>query len=275
MKNILGSTRIFGRAALVALLAAPALGAQGRWEDSDRRDDRDRWEDNRGRGNSRDRRDRDRELFTWRGVVDHDTRIYMRGRQVQTQVVTSRGTYDRGRVTAEQALPRREGTVRINMIEGRGRVYVLQQPSARNNYTAILRVSDIQGGSDRYRFVAYFDDDDRNGGPIWGDNGGDVYGRNRVLRWSGSVDGDTRISLSQNDLNYHVVAGGRPQNVRSSLGQTMQRRDGQLEVQVRQGRGSVSVVQQPSMWNNYTAIVRVLDSPGGYGFYDFDVVSRY
>jgi len=37
------------------------------------------------------------------------------------------------------------------------------------------------------------------------------------------------------------------------------------------GRGSVSVVQQPSSWNNYTAVIRVYDPRSGYGAYSFDL----
>jgi hypothetical protein len=33
----------------------------------------------------------------------------------------------------------------------------------------------------------------------------------------------------------------------------------------------VSVIQQPSAWNGYMAIVRVRDPQGGYGRYSFDV----
>jgi hypothetical protein len=52
------------------------------------------------------------------------------------------------------------------------------------------------------------------------------------------------------------------------------RRAGQLSVSLRQGRGSVSVLQQPSAYNNYTAIVRVADHQGGFGYYDFDLIWR-
>lgn len=275
MKNIQRSTQILGRAALVALLAAPSLGAQGRWEDRDRNDDG--WED-RDRRDSRERaRDRERQLFTWGGTVDREARIVVHGRDVQTQMSRTGGTYNRGRVSGERALPRRDGYVRIQVLEGRGRVFVVQQPTARNDYTAILRVSDQQGGADRYRFVAYFDPADvsnRNGrGPIWGDSSGDdVYGQQRVMRWSGSIDGDTRISLQRGQIGYRVVTGGQPQNVRSAFDQSLDRRSGQLTVTVRQGRGLVQVVEQPSSWNNYTAVVRVLDGPGGYGHYDFDLL---
>ena len=37
---------------------------------------------------------------------------------------------------------------------------------------------------------------------------------------------------------------------------------------------SVSVVQQPTSWNGYTAIIRVYDPRPSYGYYSFDVSWR-
>jgi hypothetical protein len=258
---------------LVALLAAPALGAQGRWEDSDRRDDRDRWET---RGS--EKRD-ERRLFVWRGVVDDDTRIHMRGDRVRTQVVSGTQRRSNGRVVEMNNLPRRDGIVRVELLEGRGRVHVIQQPNVNNDYTAIVRVKDGQGGAGQYRFAVYFDPAD-NGrrvgrGGVWDTVGGDVYSGASVFRWSGSVDGDLRIALRRGQVGYDVVSGEYPRNVNSTvLANQVARRDRQLGVSLRQGRGSVTVLQQPSEHNNYTAIIRVVDYQGGYGFYDFDLVWR-
>jgi len=41
-----------------------------------------------------------------------------------------------------------------------------------------------------------------------------------------------------------------------------------------QGRGTVYVAQQPTAYNGYTAIIRVRDPQGGYGYYDFEVDYR-
>jgi hypothetical protein len=273
MKNTLSRTRWIGRAGLVALFTAPALGAQDRWEDRDR----DPYE-MRGPIESRDRRrDEERRLFTWRGTVDDDTRIYIRAGRIESDVVSGRSASRRERVDRDHALPRRDGTVHIQLVEGRGRVHVLQQPSARNNYTAIVRVKDAQAGADTYRFAAFFDPSDdwnRNGGgPIWSDVGGDVRLGDRVFRWSGNVDGDLQIVLRRTGVGYAVISGGQPQVIHSSGGQ-LPRRDGQLAVSLQRGRGSVVVMQQPTSHNNYTAIVRVIDRPSGYGLYDFDLVWR-
>ena len=284
---------------MVALLVAPALGAQerGRWEDRDQRD-RGRWED---RDNDRDggyrRRNDVSRLFTFNGAVDNDTRIYIRGRDVRTRTVSG-ADVRRARIDEDNPLPRRDGTVRVQLMQGRGSVYVIQQPNASNDYTAIVRVKDSQGGSDRYRFAVYFDPsdygygrgpvygdgrgpvygDDRGPvygdgrGPVWGDNGNIGYG-GRVLHWSGSVDDDLRISLQRGQVGYSVASGQRPMNVQSSGG-ALPRRDGHLEVSLRQGRGAVQVIEQPTSYNNYTAVVRVLDRQGGYGYYDFDLIWR-
>jgi hypothetical protein len=226
-----------------------------------------------------------RRLFTFSGTVDNDTRIYVRGRDVQSRIVSG-SDVRRPRIDEDNSLPRREGLVRVQLMEGRGSVNVIQQPNASNDYTAIVRVKDSQGGSARYRFAVYFDPTDSgygygrgpvygggNGrGPVWGDNGNVGYG-DRLLRWSGSVDDDLRISLRRGQVGYDVASGSRPMNVRSSGG-ILPQRNGHLEVSMRQGRGSVQVIEQPTSYNNYTAVVRVLDRQGGYGYYDFDLVWR-
>jgi len=271
-----------GQAALVALLAASGLGAQGL------RDDSDRYED---RGSRYDSRDGERLLFTWRGRGDDVARIYVRGANVRAANVRAanartegtdnnrgrRSVNSIGRANVERALPRCDGVVHAELLDGRGRVEVVQQPSEYNDYTAILQVRDWRGGRDTYRIAAYFDPADsyRDRGDVWGtDRGGGVYSGSTALRWSGNVDGDLRISISRGQLAYQTVSGMQPQNVRVSVGSGRQQSDGQLMVQQRQGRGTVQIFQQPSAYNNYTAVVRVLDTQGGFGYYDFDLVWR-
>jgi hypothetical protein len=259
MQNTHGTTRLIGRAALVALLAAPTLGAQGRWEDSDRV-----------------RREQERQLYTWRGVVDDETRIYMRAGRIESQVVNGSVRRSSGRVSRANPLPRREGMVRVQLIEGRGRVHVIQQPTADNDYTAIVRIKDSQGGAGSYRLATFFDPTTSvsRRGRIWDDVGGEVSGTS-VFRWSGNVDGDLRIALRRGQIGYEVASGQQPRDVRSRVLSTqIPRDDVQLMVSLRQGRGAVQVLQQPSQFNNYTAIIRVVDPQGGYGYYDFDLMWR-
>jgi hypothetical protein len=60
-------------------------------------------------------------------------------------------------------MPRQPGTVTVQVLEGRGRVDVIEQPNARNGYRAVIRLRDPDGGSARYRIAAYFTPDYRGG----------------------------------------------------------------------------------------------------------------
>ena len=251
-----------------------------------------------------------RTLFTWTGRVDREVQITMRGRDVWTNR-TDRDDA-RGRVSVESALPRTDGYVRVQTLDGRGDVSVVQQPNASNGYTTIVRVRDRSSGSDRYRLAAYWDSrysdnrggyggygrgsDDRggyggNGGYGRGsdnvpsridprdrshggwENGNGNYGSGTALRWSGNVDGEIEIRLQGRRMDERVLSGGLIRDERSSVG-NMPNRDAQLVISQRSGRGSVYVAQQPSAYNGYTAVIRVRDPQGGYGYYDFEADYR-
>ena len=247
-----------------------------------------------------------RNLFTWTGRVDREMQITMRGRDVWTN---GADRDDRGRVSVESMLPRTDGFVRVQALDGRGDVSVVQQPSASNNYTTIVRVTDRSSGSDRYRIAAYWDDrysdnrggygrrDGDDGGYGRADNGGwgngsgapsridprdrsnggwnnGSYGSGAALRWSGNVDGEIEIRLQGRRMDERVLSGGEIRNERSSVVGDMPRRDAQLFISQSSGRGQVYVAQQPSAYNGYTTVIRVRDPQGGYGFYNFEVDYR-
>ena len=94
------------------------------------------------------------------------------------------------------------------------------------------------------------------------------------MRWTGSVDRDLRITIRGSSSTYGVASGAQPRSVSTSMERTLPRRDGYIEVHQRQGRGTVQVIQQPTRYNDFTAIVRVLDHEGSYGYYDFDLMYR-
>ncbi|HEX5073991.1 MAG TPA: hypothetical protein VFW03_12320 [Gemmatimonadaceae bacterium] len=241
-----------------------------------------------------------RPLFQWSGRVDREVRITMRGRDARTQMA-DRSPFPSQRLNVETALPQRDGRVTVRVQDGRGDVDVVQQPSARNDYTAIVRVRDRSSGTDNYRFTAYWmpdeygngtwgdrdgypnrpgrDHDDRdngnwgrdNGG--WGGNGG--YGRGydrNLVRWTGDVDDALEIRIQGNRIDYRTLSGKSVKHVRANFANGgLPRTDAQVFVTDQTGRGSVSVVQQPSSWNNYTAVIRVYDPRPGYGTYSFDL----
>jgi hypothetical protein len=217
------------------------------------------------------------QLFEWTGRVDGETRVFMRGNDVWTQDVSGRDNR-RGRARVSRALPTQAGQVRVQMLDGRGDVRVIQQPSSRNNYTAVVQLRDDGRRADRYRIAAYWQpigrggwgdprDRDRDNDGRWGR--GDVDG---MLRWTGAVDDEVEIRIQGRNVETRTLSGNGARDVRANLnGRALPRRDLQVRVRERHGRGTVTVVQQPGQWNGYTAVIRVRDRQGGFGHYDFDV----
>ena len=115
----------------------------GRW---DRRGDYpyDRDDDRYDRGNGRGGRG-----VSWSGRVDGRDLIYIRGndlwvdhRDGQPVCETNYSFYN--------PLPNRQCDLNVRQVNGRGNVRIVEYPSARNNYTAVVQVEDRDSGSDFY-----------------------------------------------------------------------------------------------------------------------------
>ncbi len=110
------------------------------------------------------------ELFAWTGRVDREIRIQAGRNDAAIIKMGSNERNNGGRIRGVNRLPRQDGNVTIQVLEGRGHVDVIQQPNARNGFTAVIRLRDPDSGSSRYRIAAYFT-------PSGYNNGG--YGRRR------------------------------------------------------------------------------------------------
>jgi hypothetical protein len=87
----------------------------------------------------------------WFGRVDDEIYIYVQGDTARTQLISGQPTLNE-RFTFTSPLPRRPLTVRVNRLRGRGRVEVFQQPSANNNFTAVVRIVDRGSGATDMEF---------------------------------------------------------------------------------------------------------------------------
>ena len=89
--------------------------------------------------------------MTWRGRVDDDVRIRIRGGTADVE--TLGGTpYNDSQPNFTASLPPRRVTVRLNVRRGRGEVFIEQQPSRDNDFTAVIRIKDTRGGASDYEF---------------------------------------------------------------------------------------------------------------------------
>ncbi|MBX7172609.1 MAG: hypothetical protein K1X72_16695 [Pyrinomonadaceae bacterium] len=114
---------------------------------------------------------------------------------------------------------------------------------------------------------------DNNGG--WGnnDNRDDDYSR-RIgsVTWKGKVDKEVHLRIRNNTLEYSLFDGidygAGTYNFVSSMPTNNKIN---LYVKKKKGRGSVTIIQQPDRFNNYTAVIKILDDDGGAKDYEVEV----
>lgn len=85
----------------------------------------------------------------WRGQVDDKLQITVKGLSLETKTLSGKAMPE-GSFSFTAKLPDAEKTVSVTKIEGRGKVNMIQHPSAENNYTAIVEIHDDRGGSADY-----------------------------------------------------------------------------------------------------------------------------
>ena len=90
--------------------------------------------------------------MTWRGRVDDDVRIRIRGGSADVETIGGTPYYD-GQPNFSSSLPNRRVSVRLTKNRGRGDMFIEQQPSRDNDFTAIIRIKDSRGGADNYEFT--------------------------------------------------------------------------------------------------------------------------
>ena len=95
--------------------------------------------------------EQDEGVFRWSGRVDIGAEIAIRGNSHDVRDQGGSGTQEID-ARFSQPLPRSDVPVNLRKIRGRGRIELLQTPSARNNYVAKVRIVDEKSGADDYEF---------------------------------------------------------------------------------------------------------------------------
>ena len=196
----------------------------------------------------------------WTARVDDRTNLIIRGNTMQTQTISGNTTIVSSQ-TMNSDLPRRATTVSARKLDGRGQVNVIQQPNQGNDFTAIVQVYDARGGTDIYRVEISW----AGGSTI------DPNIRSNSLRWSGTVEHMAEISISGRDVQSRDTSNLGLDNVDFRLNGQLPRRAVNVTLRRREGRGQITLIQQPSVMNNFTAVVQVYDVEAGGDRYVFDL----
>ena len=89
--------------------------------------------------------------MTWKGRVDDDVRITIRGGTADVETIGGTPYYN-GQPNFTASLPPRRVNVRLVNKRGRGDIYIEQQPSRENDFAVVVRIKDPKGGASDYQF---------------------------------------------------------------------------------------------------------------------------
>lgn len=89
--------------------------------------------------------------MTWRGRVDDDVRIVIRGGTAEVETIGGTPYYD-AVSSFTNSLPARRVTVNVVKRRGRGEIFIEQQPTRQNGFAAVIRIRDSRGGAADYEF---------------------------------------------------------------------------------------------------------------------------
>jgi hypothetical protein len=195
---------------------------------------------------------------SWSGRVDDRTNIIIQGDQVTEQVIAGNGSFTTSK-NINGVLPRVASIISVSK-NGRGEVFVAQQPSRDNNYTAIVQVVDTKRGAENYNVQISWQATEPLEEP---------YQSGRVS-WRGRVDQTANIIISGNSVQTQDASGTGVQVTSSNVTGSLARRPGTVSVSKR-GRGSATVVQQPTPENGFVAIVQIFDADRGAGDYEIEI----
>lgn len=199
--------------------------------------------------------------LSWRGRIDDRANLVIRGGTVTIETISGRNsetTYQ----SFNGVLPSgRASVLNARKTSGRGEILVTQNPDRSNNYTAIIQIYDPRDGADNYAIDISWSSAVSTAEPY----------RSGSVRWRGRVDQTANIVISGTDVQTQDASGTGLSGVSFDINGYLARRPGSVTARNRSGRGTVSVLQNPSWDNNFTAIVQVFDPSGGADDYEVDI----
>lgn len=93
--------------------------------------------------------------------------------------------------------------------------------------------------------------------------------------WRGMVDNVVRVSIQGKNLYAQTISGRDYGEGNFSFTAPLPSdKDSQIGVDKKNGRGSVAIIQQPNISNNYTAIIEIRDTDGGAKEYNLEIYWR-
>jgi hypothetical protein len=196
----------------------------------------------------------------WQGQVDGIAILHLQGKQLAVQIQQG-GPVQRQKFHFSDPLPDVRQDVRVEVLEGRGAVRIIDQPSIENHYRLAVSIEDRQPGSAFYSIALHWDVSDNAF-----ERGA---GKTDRLTWSGRVDHSAVVSCAAKGCTSSVEQGAPVADEAFKFSKPLPGRDTEVRLESPEGRGEIRLIDQPRASNHYTARVSIRDPGPGAGDYSF------
>ncbi len=200
--------------------------------------------------------------FVWQGQVDGIAILHLAGKRLAVQIQEG-APVEREKFHFSDALPQTRQNVRVEVLEGRGYVHVLDQPTLENHYTLAVQIEDRQPGRSFYSIAVYWD---------VSNNSFERGDKTDKVSWTGRVDEGAVISCRKLSCVSNVEGGAAIADEHFKFSHPLPDRDANVRLEDPQGRGEIHLIEQPRQSNNYTARVSIRDPQAGAGEYSFTLI---
>ena len=217
--------------------------------------------------------------------VDGEAILYVQNTGLRYMLLSGAPLRDAGS-NYRQPIPRAVlGSFNMQKVAGRGAVTLVEEPGPVNNYTAVLRINDRNGGEDFYHIRLDWTWDPSNPSRAPGgrdsrplsspNNDANDYrrGREGTFEFRGQVDDVAILRIRGDQVREEDIAGRPIRGERFQFSQPLPAsRLRTLELTEINGRGQVELVEKPWEGNRWMAVVRITDPRPGVGRYSFKLV---
>lgn len=206
---------------------------------------------------------RKRDRVKWSGRVEDEVVVSCAGSKCTSEAIHGVPVM-REHTKFDRPLPDGDVRVRLEDVEGRGEVRLIEQPSESNGYSTRLRIRDPQPGAADYSFSLTWTS------PAMA--GPEPLAAQRGFTWTGRVGGDVRVTVKGGAAFSEVVRGVSVSNETTSFDRPLPARS-DLKPVIRkiQGRGNVVIVEDPTDRNGYQLVFEIQDPGNGSDTYTIEV----
>ena len=204
----------------------------------------------------------DHPQFVWQGQVEGTVILRLAGKRLAVQVAQG-APVEQQKFHFSDTLPQSRQDARLEVLEGRGYVHIVDQPNLENNYTLAVAIEDRQPGSSSYSLALYWDTSN---------NRFESNARTDRVSWSGRVDASAVVSCRERTCVSSAEQGEPVAGERFAFSRPLPARDVDVRLEYPDGRGEIRLIEQPRRRNNYTARVAIRDPQPGSGEYSFVLV---